>query len=114
MVQLVVAPERSLQQRLDALERANDVRLYRAQMKRDIKAGKRCPRAVLAAPGELVETMKVVDLLLAMPRVGRVKAHKVLGRARVSPSKTLGGLTERQRLELLSLLGPAPQMVRAA
>jgi hypothetical protein len=32
-----------------------------------------------------------------MPKVGRVKANRVLTSARISPSKTLGGLTERQR-----------------
>jgi hypothetical protein len=114
MVQLTVAaPERSLQQRMDALEEANRIRIYRANMKRDIHAGRRCARAVLEAPMEQVATMKVVDLLLAMPRVGRVKANKVLGRARVSPSKTLGGLTERQRMEVLALLGPARVVLAA-
>jgi hypothetical protein len=114
MVEVLTAPERSLQQRLEALERANDVRLYRAEMKREIKRGEVLVQEVLAEPGERVETMKVFDLLLAMPKVGRVKANKVLARSRVSPSKTVGGLTERQRCELLSLLPvPARRMVAA-
>jgi hypothetical protein len=103
----VAAPERSLQQRMDALAIANEVRTRRAQLKRDLKAGRVDVLDLLLEPPEWIETMKVFDLLLAMPKVGRVKANKVLGRARVSPSKTLGGLTERQRMEVLALLGPA-------
>jgi hypothetical protein len=33
-----------------------------------------------------------------------VKANKVLQQCRISPSKTIGGLSERQRDELVSLL----------
>jgi hypothetical protein len=74
------------------------------QLKRDVKVG-RAPvaRYVEKPPSELA-TMKVFDLLLAAPKVGRVKAMKMLSAIRVSPSKTVGGLTDRQRSELLSLL----------
>ena len=34
-----MAPERSLNQRMDALARANQIRIKRAQLKRDLKAG---------------------------------------------------------------------------
>jgi hypothetical protein len=33
-----------------------------------------------------------------------VKVNKVLSQCRISPSKTLGGLSERQRGELVALL----------
>jgi hypothetical protein len=39
-------------------------------------------------------------MLLALPKYGRVKATKLANRCRVSPSKTFGGLSERQRMEL--------------
>jgi hypothetical protein len=42
----------------------------------------------------------VFDMLLAVPKVGSVKATKILHSCRVSPSKTFGGLSERQRAEL--------------
>jgi hypothetical protein len=35
-----VTPERSLDQRIDALSRANEVRALRAQLKRELKAGR--------------------------------------------------------------------------
>ena len=35
-----LAPERSLNQRMDALKRANEIRTQRARLKRDLKAGR--------------------------------------------------------------------------
>jgi hypothetical protein len=55
-------------------------------------------------PPEYVETAKVFDMLLAVPKYGRVKVNKVLTQCRISPSKTIGGLSQRQRDELVSLL----------
>jgi hypothetical protein len=52
-----------------------------------------------------VATAKVLDLVLAVPKYGRVKANKLLERCRVSSSKTVNGLTPRQRKELLDMLG---------
>jgi len=98
------APERSLNQRMDALQRANKIRTQRAQLKRDLKAGRHSIRQLLLAPPEYVETAKVFDMLLAVPKYGRVKVNKILAHCRISPSKTIGGLSERQRAELVSLL----------
>ena len=54
-----------------------------------------------------VETAKVSDLLLAVPRFGRVRAGKLLNLCRISPSRTLGGVPPRQTAELiLHLPGP--------
>src|SRR6201996_8600262 len=101
---LIAAPERSFQQRMDALARANDIRSRRAQLKRDLKAGRQAIHELLLAPPEYLETAKVFDLLLAVPKYGRVKVNKILSQCRISPSKTLGGLSERQRGELVALL----------
>jgi hypothetical protein len=98
------APERSLTQRLDALERANEVRTKRAQLKRDLKGGRCSIHTLLMDPPAYVETAKVFDMLLAVPKYGRVKINKVLTQCRISPSKTIGGLSQRQRDELVSLL----------
>lgn len=94
-------PNRTLTQRLDALERANDIRTRRAEMKRDIKAGRASARRLLDDPPEWIETMKVWDLLIAVPKYGRVKVNRILMQRRISPSKTVGGLSDRQRGELL-------------
>jgi hypothetical protein len=100
----VAAPERSLVQRMEALERANQIRTRRAQLKRDLKAGRTSIHDLLLEPPEFVETAKVFDMLLAVPKYGRVKVNKVLVNCRISPSKTIGGLSQRQRTELVSML----------
>ncbi len=100
----VAAPERSLQQRMDALTRANRIRTARAQLKRDLKGGRTSIHDLLLEPPEYVETAKVFDMLLAVPKYGRVKVNKVLQQCRISPSKTIGGLSQRQRAELVSML----------
>jgi hypothetical protein len=99
-----VAPERSLNQRMDALARANQIRVKRAQLKRDLKAGRLSIHTLLLDPPEYVETAKVFDMLLAVPKYGRVKVNKILAHCRIAPSKTVGGLSERQRGELVSML----------
>src|SRR5271155_5695917 len=99
-----MAPERSLNQRMDALARANQIRIKRAQLKRDLKAGRLSIHSLLLNPPEYVETAKVFDMLLAAPKYGRVKVTKTPAHCRIAPSKTSGGLSERQRSELISLL----------
>ena len=100
----VAAPERTFVQRMEALQRANDIRTRRAQLKRDLKAGRVSIHDLLLEPPEFLETAKVFDMLLAVPKYGRVKVNRVLVQCRISPSKTIGGLSERQRTELVSML----------
>ena len=98
------APERSYQQRMDALNRANEIRTKRARLKKDLKGGRVSIHDLLLEPPEYVETAKVFDMLLAVPKYGRVKVNKILVQCRISPSKTIGGLSQRQRTELVSML----------
>ena len=98
------APERSLVQRMDALQRANEIRTRRAQLKRDLKGGRVSIHDLLLSPPDYLETAKVFDMLLAVPKYGRVKVNKILVTCRISPSKTIGGLSERQRNELVGML----------
>ena len=100
----VQAPLRSLDQRMEALRRANEIRVRRAQLKKDLKAGTASIEEILRDPPAYVETAKVIDILMAVPKFGRVKAARFLNQCRISQSKTVGGLSERQRAELVSLL----------
>jgi hypothetical protein len=97
------APVRSLDQRMDALKRANDIRVKRAKLKKDLKDGRIQIEQVLQSPPEYVSTAKVVDILMAVPKFGRVKAARFLNQCRISQSKTVGGLSDRQRAELIGL-----------
>jgi hypothetical protein len=97
-------PARSHDQRMRALEAANEIRTRRAQLKRDLKGGKVQIEGLLLDPPEYLETAKVFDMMLAVPKYGRVKVNRILNQCRVSPSKTIGGLSARQRSELVALL----------
>lgn len=98
-------PERTQKQRMEALRRANDIRSERARLKEGLRNGKLAIVDVLADPPLCVHTAKVLDLLLAVPKYGRVKASRVLERCRISPARTVNGLTPRQRKELLEIMG---------
>jgi len=88
---------------MDALKRANDVRVRRAKLKKDLKEGKVKIEQILGNPPEYVSTAKVIDILMAVPKFGRVKATLFLNTCKISPSKTVGGLSDRQRGELIGL-----------
>lgn len=104
----VPTPTRSLAQRREALEQANKIRSYRANLKRDMKAGRKDIIDVIRRPPEEVATMKLAELLLAVPKLGRTKVGTMLNKTRISPSKTIEGLTHRQRDEILHHLGRRP------
>jgi hypothetical protein len=97
-------PERTMDQRMKALQKANNIRSERAKLKRDLKAGKKKIETLLLDPPEYVLSAKTFDMLLAVPKLGRVKANRILTHCRISPSKTIGGLSERQRGELVQQL----------
>ena len=85
-------PERTHEQRMRALRGERDP-LKRAQLKRDLKAGKVKIETLLLDPPDYVLSAKAFDMILAVPKYGRVKANKILTQCRISPSKTIGGLS---------------------
>ena len=105
----VTDPRESAEQRRLAGERAKMVRAHRLRIRQELRAGTVNLADLLRDPPHELMTAKVLDLLLALPNYGRVKANRILKHARISPSKTVGGLSERQREELLSFCSRSPQ-----
>ena len=97
-------PVRSREQRGRALKQANEVRSARATLKKQLASGTVELAPILADPPAWLQTARVRDVLLAVPKIGSVKAGRILARCGIAHSKTLGGLTDRQRGELISLL----------
>jgi hypothetical protein len=97
------APAQTLEQRRRALRQANEIRSRRAALKKELASGRVRIEDVLAQPPAYAKTAKVRDLLLAVPKVGPARAARFLSRCRIAPSKTVGGMTERQRSELIEL-----------
>jgi len=88
-------------QRLEALRKANDVRACRSKLKKDLAAGTVHIRDVLAKPPEFAQAERLTVVLLALPGYGPARVNKLLLKTRISQSKRLGSLTERQRTELI-------------
>jgi hypothetical protein len=91
-------------QRLRALERANEVRLARAELKRRIADGNVSAAEVIMSPPWEARSWSVADLLMTQRRWGTTRCRKFLVRNQVSETKPLGALTERQRLLLATQL----------
>jgi hypothetical protein len=101
---LPVVSTRSPERRLIALRQANHVRRLRAKLKQDLRKDKVRLEQILATPADYLASAKVFDLLIAVPKIGPVKAGRLLTIARINPSKTVGDLSERQRTRLIELL----------
>jgi len=95
------APARSGDQRLEALQKANEIRTRRSQLKKDIAAGNVQILDVLTNPPDFAHTERITVLLLALPGYGPARVSKLMLRTRISETKRLAGLTERQRTELI-------------
>jgi len=92
-------------QHLRALSRANEVRLARAELKRRVSTGQiTAGDVILESPWE-AGSMTVADLLMSQRRWGHQRCRRLLSQIPVSETKTIGSLTERQRLALAALLG---------
>ena len=113
-----LAPERSLTQRMDALARANEIRTRRARLKRELKAGRVAIHGLLLDPPDYLQTAKVFDLLLAVPKYGRVKVNRVLTplphlaeqdhrRPLSAPAQRAGGLPAPIAPPVLVITGPS-------
>jgi hypothetical protein len=91
-------------QYMRALQRANAVRLARAELKRQVADGKiSAAEAILTCPSE-IEGMTVTDILMSQRRWGRTRCRSVLIAVPLSESKTVGSMTDRQRQVLAALL----------
>lgn len=94
-------------QHLRALERANRVRLARAELKRRIAAGEvSAAEVVVTRPWE-AESMTLAELLTSQRRWGHTRCRKFLAALGLSETKTVASLTDRQRDALAAALAPA-------
>lgn len=90
------------EQSLEALARANEIRLARARIKAQVRKG------LLTIPQALtedcVQTMSLFGLLRCQPRWGDNRTLTFLNQIPVSEIKPIGGLTDRQRQRITELL----------
>jgi hypothetical protein len=96
--------QRGSDQCMQALARANEVRLARAALKRDVGAGRRAVTDVIAESPWEAQSMSLSELLCSQRRWGRARSRKLLSSAALGEAKKLGSLTERQRRVLVHAL----------
>jgi hypothetical protein len=94
-------------QYMRALQRANEVRLARAELKRRVAVGEvEAADVILECPWE-AQSMAVADLLMSQRRWGQTRCRKFLAQIPMSEKKTVGSMTERQRRTLAAMLQSA-------
>jgi hypothetical protein len=91
-------------QHMEALARANRVRLARAELKRAIARGDLDPGRVIEQCSWETENMTLSELLTSQRRWGRTRARKLLQALGLSENKRIGTLTHRQRSLLSAAL----------
>jgi len=100
-------------QYMRALERANEVRTARAELKRRVAFGKiDVAEVILYCPRE-AQNMAVGDLLMSQRRWGQIRCRKFLSEIPISERKAIGSMTERQCRALATKLDGATEPGRA-
>lgn len=90
-------------QHMQALQRANEVRLARAELKRKVAEGAMpVSDVILTCPWEAA-SMTIAELLVSQRRWGTTRCSKFLEETGLSETKTVGSMTARQR-ELLAAM----------
>jgi hypothetical protein len=91
-------------QHMRALQRANEVRLARAELKRRVTDGETTAAAVILGSPWEAESMAVAELLMSQHRWGHTRARRFLAGVPMTETKTIGSMTERQRRSLAAML----------
>jgi hypothetical protein len=95
-------PTLTPEQRQQALAKAAAARKARAEVKAELKSGKRSLADVLAhSDDDIIGKMKVVSVLESLPGVGKVRAQKIMTELDISESRRIRGLGTKQREHLL-------------
>lgn len=91
-------------QTMQALARANGIRIARAQLKQRILRGSLSVVAVIREVPTEAENMTLTELLGAQKRWGAGRAKKLLVPIDLREYKTVGSLTDRQKRVLIEAL----------
>jgi len=92
----VPPPHLTLEQRRAALEKAKLSRKERAEVKEKIALGEINIFDAINDPRESIRRMKVIELLSAIPGVGKARAALIMERRNIAPTRRIGGLGQLQ------------------
>ena len=97
-------PKLSQEEKKNALAKAQEMRRARSQMREQLKKGDLDLCQVLAADDEVTARMRVAYLLRSLPRVGKVKAQRIMDEIGIDEKRRVQGLGKRQREALMTRL----------
>jgi hypothetical protein len=91
-------------QHMQALQRANEVRLARAELKREVAKGTiTVGEVILNRPAEAA-SMTIAELLTSQRRWGTTRSSKFLADIGMPETKTVQSMTDRQRILLATMV----------
>ena len=97
-------PPLSDEQRQQARHAATEARRRRADIKQALRSGRSTLAEVLeqAEQDDVIAHTKVVDVLKSLPRVGAVRAGRVMQRLDIAANRRLRGLGKHQTAALIA------------
>ncbi|GIT76601.1 MAG: integration host factor, actinobacterial type [Actinomycetota bacterium] len=100
-------PQLTDEQRRAALAKAAEARRVRAEIKELLKMGTLSLSELLdrSDNDRILAKMKVLSVLEALPKLGKVKARRTMDEVGISDSRRLRGLGSQQRAELVARFG---------
>ncbi|MDN6707415.1 integration host factor, actinobacterial type [Corynebacterium glyciniphilum] len=93
------------EQRAEALAKASAARTARADLRHSLRMGTTSIADVLDSDDPVVLKTRVVQVLTALPKIGKAKAEDIMTELEIAPTRKVGGLGPRQRDALLERFG---------
>jgi transposase len=91
-------PQLTDEQRKAALKKATETREKRAELSRQLKAGKvKAADLIKKSDDPIIGRMKVSRLIESLPGLGKVRSKQIMEELGIDPSRRVGGLGSRQR-----------------
>ncbi|HHY34539.1 MAG TPA: integration host factor [Firmicutes bacterium] len=97
-------PKLTPEQKKKALEKAQEMRRARADLRNKLKRGDISFAEILEKDNPVIGRMRVSYLLRSLPRIGKVKAEKIMEEVGIDESRRVQGLGKRQKEALLERL----------
>ncbi|HHV79810.1 MAG TPA: integration host factor [Firmicutes bacterium] len=95
-------PTLSIDEKKEALQKAQAMRKKRSELRNALKKGEVTLSDILASEDEVTSRMRVSYLLRSLPRVGKIKAQKIMEEIGIDEARRIQGLGKRQREALIA------------
>ena len=94
-------PKLSPEERSKALQKAQQTRSKRMEVRKNLKAGKLTLNNILAeTENEIYAKMRVKYLLESLPQVGKITTKKIMEEIGIDEARRVQGLGSRQKSQL--------------